>query len=206
MIVVVFQWGAEQYSKRTRDAYSPETIFIPAAKVATDLVPIVDRLPLHDSEIWIFGTDGRYFAKSNGHKLAAAIRRWLKMGLKVRYILLQLGDGVAPVLQPLVHESDRYPGSFTVSVLGKDTSDLEDILPDLRFRHPTLFFGKDGRNAMWLEGTHKENAMYAYNVRYVSPVAMKGGPEKEFKRQKEKLHLLMKRTVDPFSLVSQRDA
>lgn len=205
-IVVLFQWGAEQYSKRTRNAYSPETIFIAAAEVATDLVPIVDGLPLHGSEIWIFGTDGRYFAKPNGYKLAAAIRRWMKRGLKVRYILLQPGDGVEPVLQPLFDDSGRYHGNFTVSVLGNDTSGLEDILPDLRFRHPTLFFGKDGRNAMWLEGTHKENAMYAYNVRYVSPAAMNGVYKEEFERQKKTLELVLTHSIDWPSPDSQRAA
>lgn len=206
MIVIVFQWGAEQYSKRTRDAYSPETIFISAAKVATDLVPLINRLPLRSSEIWIFGTDGGYFAKPNGHKLVKAIRRWMKHGLTVRYILLQPSDGVESVLRSLIQESNCHDGSFSVSVLGDDTPSLQEILPEMRLRHPTLFFGRDGRNAMWLEGTHKENAMYAYNVRYVSPVAMKGVYQEEFERQKTKLQLLLDHSNGWSSLDPQRAA
>lgn len=206
IIVGVSQWGFEKYSKEARDAYSPETIFIGAAKVATDLLPLINRLPFHGSEIWIFGADGRYFAKPKGHILIKAIREWMKGGMTVQYTLLELGDGVWPVLASLMKESTHHSGNFKVFVVDTDEPTLQDILPEVRFRHPTLFFGKDGRRAMWLEGTHKENAMYAYNVRYVSPVAMKGEQEAEFERQKEILELLMEHCVDHSPFDSRRVA
>lgn len=196
VIMIVAQRGIEYYVKQTRDAYSPEPIRIAAAKVATDLVPLIDKLPLRGSEIWIFGTDGRYFVKGNRRVLTRAIKRWARQGADIRYILLQPGDGVRDAIQPLMKKLEGLEGSFTVSVLRNHTSGLEDILPGMKTRHPTLFFGSAGRNAMWLEGKHKENAVYAYNVRYVSPEAMKGEQQEEFEKQKKNLELIMQQCRD----------
>ena len=182
----------------SRDAFSAEVIFIPAAQAATDLIPLINQLPLQNSDLWIFGEDGRNFTKDNGGKFAKAILTWVKKGLRVKYILLCPGEGVKDVMGQLVAESLASKGALDLWTLkgdGDNVSAAEFLrsidLPEMRTRHPTLFFGPDDCNAMWLEGEHRQDSKFAYNVRYVSPTAMTPDYKGEFEKQRKNITTIL---------------
>ena len=197
-VTILVIWFVEHRAKMSRDAFSAEVIFIPAAQAATDLIPLINQLPLQNSELWIFGEDGRYFTTANGVKFRKAILTWVRKGLRVKYVLLCPGDGVKGAMQELVAESQGSKGALDLWVLKKDEHNVNPAeflqgihLSEMRTRHPTLFFGPDDSNAMWLEGEHRQDSKFAYNVRYVSPTAMTSDYKKEFEKQKKNITTIL---------------
>ena len=53
---------------------------------------------------------------------------------------------------------------------------LPDIARELETCHPTIFLGKGDLNAAWIEGFHPRDSIHAYDVEYISPLAMKLSP------------------------------
>ena len=192
-VVAAAQWGwrKSRFARPRRDARSAEPIFIPAAKVATDLVPLIDDLARPGSRLCILGADGLYFMRENGEFLKNSIRAWVKKGMIVEYILLEPGDGVKQRIMPLIDELSDARGSLNVFALNDDADEISSIVKEMDTRHPTLFFGVDGENAMWIEGLHKKNSIYAYNVRYISPAAMNEAQRKEFDRHQKQMKLVV---------------
>lgn len=184
-------WRKSRFARPHRDARSAEPIFIPAARIATDLVPLINDLVHPGSRLRILGADGLYFMRENGEFLKNSIRTWVKKGMIVEYILLEPGDGVKQKIMPLINELSDAHGSLNVFALNHDADKISSIVKEMDTRHPTLFFGADGENAMWIEGLHKKNSIYAYNVRYISPVAMSEAQRREFDRHREQMDLVV---------------
>ena len=192
-VVVAAQWvwGQTRFARPRRDARSAEPIFIPAARIATDLVPLINDLARPGSRLRILGADGLYFMRENGEFLKDSIRAWVKKGMTVEYILLDPGDGVKQRIMPLIDELSDAGGSLNVFALNHDADEISGIVKEMDTRHPTLFFGEDGGNAMWIEGLHRKNSTFAYNVRYISPRAMSEAQQREFDRHREQMDLVV---------------
>ena len=199
LVFVVHRTWSRLASRPARDAWSREVIFIGAAKIATDLVPLIDDLVRPGSKLWILGADGLYFKTRNGPMFKDAIRNWVKKGMTIEYILLRPDSRVEGDVRLLVEETrkaknhETAKGKFRVLVLGNDIDEIGSILREIDTRHPTLFFGSDGDNALWLEGLHRRNTQYAYNVRYISPAAMVDEYKDMFDDYEKKMQKVMSR-------------
>ena len=161
--------------KPPRPSEGETELFIPEVTIAGDLVPLVLGLSnLKGSTIRILGDDGSYIVKKNGSVLKKGLQKWVNRGLRIQYILLSLEEDAAAELLAL--QSRLGEAAFDVRILDRAAvagdREMENLRAEFRTEHPTLFFGGDGRNALWLEGHHPPRSIYAYNVRYVSPNAM----------------------------------
>lgn len=171
--IIEDQW--DRWRKPDRSSEGEAVIFLPEVTIAVDLVPLILGLSnLEGSTIRILGDDGSYIVNKNGRVLKNGLHEWVSKGLTIQYILLSLEEDVATELLAL--QSQLGETAFDVRILDRDAvaddEELERLLVEFRTEHPTLFFGHDGRNALWLEGHHRPRSIYAYNVRYVSPKAM----------------------------------
>ena len=85
----------------------------------------------------------------------------------------------------------KVNGDFDALVLKNGLEIDEDLLNELETCHPNLFFGINNENASWVEGLHRRESVFAYNVVYTSPHAMRGSKErKAFKSYAVKLQKL----------------
>ena len=185
-------------AKRKRDGNGAAVLSMSVVTIADDLVPLIRQLDnLKGGRIRVVGNDGRYIVKRNGRSWRDGILEWTGAGLEVSYVLLGPGEGVRRELLHLSRETDERnagegQGRLRVYVLrDKCSEEAVSIADELRTFHPTLFAGADGRKAMWLEGIHEADAEYAYNVRYVSPSAMSGELEEEYREYDGKIDTLM---------------
>lgn len=167
--------------KRRRPANGPARLSIERAFVASDLMPLIGGLakagvPFDGSELRIFGSDGRYVVNSKrmgwwrrdkSKKWRKKLDDWATAGLKIRYILLEADGEVRAELSQLKQEMGEQ---FDAVVL--DDGAVPDVARELETCHPTLFLGKDGQNAAWIEGFHPRDCVHAYDVEYISPLAM----------------------------------
>lgn len=182
--------------KQRRPANGPTPIYIQRVSVASDLTPLIDGLekegiPFRDSQLWIFGSDGRYVVKNKGKRWRKALSDWSAKGLRVKYILLDADDEVRKELQAL---KDRMTGEFDAVRLAEGA--VPDLARELETCHPTLLIGPDGNNAAWIERLHPRDSAYAYDVKYVSPKAMMADRESaEFESYKRKLDLVLDNSV-----------
>ena len=195
-IGITFSWAYQRIEvyiirKRRCRASLDEKIFLSEATVAQDLVPMllaIDKSPncsLQGASITIFGNDGRYIVSRNGDMLAKGIEKWVEKGARVRYVLLEADPSVRRKFQDRM--SDIGPDKLEVLVLNneeegtaslpKRSEDLDKLRERMRTFHPTLFLGKEGQKAMWIEGLHLPNSTVAYNVTYVSPGVMSTSSE-----------------------------
>ena len=187
--------------KELRNAYSEQVITIPVAQAASDLTPLIRKLPLENGNLLIFGEDGSYITMPNGAAFRKALLKWTKRGLHVTYVILHPEEDVGAQIQQLMKDTEEASGSLDVFVLKSDTS-LEELgLQEMHTRHPTLFTSRDGESAMWLEGVHQPKSKYAYNVQYVSPKVLRSSNKhrEEFDRQRENVQLILDR-CDPLQL------
>ena len=166
-LVIVLAW--EGVRKKLRSSNGAHVIRIASAPAATEFMPLISGLakcgvPFEGSELWIFGGDGRYIINSKSRRWRAQFRRWQKAGLVIRYFLLEEVDEEArSALSEL-----KLGANFEVRALVRCPK-TQRIARKLETFHPTLFFGADGSNAAWIEGLHRRNSIYAYNVDYISP-------------------------------------
>lgn len=171
--------------KKQRPSNGPDPIYIQRVSVATDFTPLISGLensvPFKDSQLWIFGSDGRYVVKKK--KWRNDLSDWSAKGLHIKYILLDADQEVREEVRNL---KDELVGKFDAVCLaeGVDRRNLRE----LETCHPTLFIGPDNKCAAWIERLHPRDSVYAYDVKYVSPNAMLADRERaEFERYKRKL-------------------
>lgn len=195
--VVCVAISVKDHAKKwRRDAFDAEVIFIGVTQIATDLVPLMLKLVRtygNELQIRTFGVDGAYFASFTAWLWNWAIKRSLRKGVQVEYVLCEKLDAKAEKsLSKLVKFAKKKDYKLHVRVLPNARSRGLDIyLNAMRTRHPTLFTVPNKARAMWLEGKHNKGGKYAYNVRYVSPKAMKGKWVKEFARQSDMLNSIV---------------
>ena len=145
-------------------------------------------IPFRGSELWIFGSDGRYIVKSKRKRWRREFLKWTDKGLKIRYILLDVDEEVHEELRTLKEE---LKGNFDAVALNKGA--VPEIAIELETRHPTLFLGREGQNAAWIEGLHRRDSVYAYDVDYISPKAMQRQAKEKarFRSYKAKLESVL---------------
>lgn len=174
-LVVFAQDGLK---KLRRPANGPKRIILRRVSVASDLMPLIGALlgllpkgnnPFDGCELRIFGSDGRYIVNSKRRKWRKKMKAWSDEGLKIRYILLDADDEVRRGLADL--RNYMKDGRFDAIALNEGA--LPDIARELETCHPTIFLGKEGYNAAWIEGFHPKDSIHAYDVEYISPYAMK---------------------------------
>ena len=203
ILVVVLGYGwavcdskyAISKKKEQRNSNSRTVIAMSVAAIANDLVPIILGLEnLQGSRVCVVGNDGRYIVKQNGNTWKKGIKDWVKAGIEVNYVLLHPDQDVKKELQYLLSDvnNDGYPGQLRVYILSEDRSqEVNSVATKMETFHPTLFTAVDGRKAMWLEGIHEPNTVYAYNIRYFSPNAMTPKAQNEFAGHEQKLNTLL---------------
>ena len=181
----------EYIQKRCRPSNGANPIYIRRAKVSTDLVPLINGLakkgiPFKGSELWIFGSDGRYIVNKNKGPWRKAFGNWARKGLKINYIVLEADEEVRKAFCTL---KKTLEDSFDATVL--DQGAIPTVAREFATYHPTLFLAP-GNNAAWIEGLHHRNSLCAYDVEYISPRAMRQWPEKKelFQWCKERLDLV----------------
>ena len=182
--------------KQRRPANGPNPIYIQRASIASDLTPLIrglekEGIPFRDSQLWIFGSDGRYVVKNKGKRWRKALADWNAKGLRIKYILLDADEEVRRELRAL---KDSMRGESDAVRLGEGA--VLDVAHELETCHPTLFIGPDGKNAAWIERLHPRDSAYAYDVKYVSPKAMLAERERtEFESYKRKLEIVLDSSV-----------
>lgn len=173
----------DSFKKLLRPANGPKRVVLSRVSVASDLMPLIgallsslpkgdipkDGLPFDGCELRIFGSDGRYIVNSKRRKWRKTMKAWSDAGLKIRYILLEADDEVRQGLADLRNYMKN--GRFDAIALNEGA--LPDIARELESCHPTIFLGRGGHNAAWIEGFHPRDSIHAYDVEYISPRAMK---------------------------------
>ena len=189
LVLVLF---LEYVKKMLRPSNGLEVIHFPSAPAATEFMPLISGLarngiPFKGSELWIWGCDGRYIINNRGKRWRRVFRKWQRKGLVIRYLLPEdVDDVVRGEMGNL-----NIGANFEVRQL-KRCDETRNIARKLETYHPTLFFGADGNNAAWIEGLHRRNSIYAYNVDYVPPRVIESSPEerKRFKSCEEDLRFI----------------
>ena len=159
----------DRIKKALRSSNGSRILHFASAPAATELMPLISGLersgiPFRGSELWILGRDGLYITNRNGKQWRRRLRKWKKKGLVIKYLLLEeVEDGARDELRNL-----NLGPNLEVRQLVHNAK-TQEVARKLQTLHPTLFFGTDGNNAAWIEGLHRRNSMYAYNVDYVPP-------------------------------------
>lgn len=186
----------ELIQKWCRPANGRDPIYIRSASISTDLVPLIDGLrrrgvPFGGSELWVFGSDGRYIVNNDNGPWRRAFGNWARSGLKIKFIILEADDDVRAALCEL---KQALEGSFDATVL--DRGAIPEVARSLETYHPTLFLAK-GNNAAWIERLHHRNSLRAYDIEYISPEAMRAWPEKNelFLLCKDRLEVVLKNST-----------
>ena len=155
---------------------------IPSAQIANDLAPLIESLPgKNGGRLRIVGSDGEYIRGSPGGDLwAESLRRWVKKGLRIEYVLVNPSGAAWESLENLAKATKAAPGTLEIigfPGVGGERDGLPDS-PESLFGtfHPVLFRGSGGERAMWLEGRHNRGSLCAYDVTWAAPQAMCGKP------------------------------
>ena len=196
-----FVLALERIRKWARPANGNDPLYIRRTRVSTDLVPLINGLaksgvPFDGSELWVFGSDGRYIVNNDKGPWRKAFDRWARDGLTIRFIFLEADDEVRNALAELKR---TLKGSFHATALTPGA--IPAVARELDTYHPTLFLAKC-HSAAWIEGLHHRNSLCAYDVEYISPNAMTEWPEKHelFRSCKARLDLVLENST---SLVGQ---
>lgn len=184
-----------RFEKGQRPSNGPDPIYIQRVSVATHLTPLIGGLeksvPFKDSQLWIFGSDGRYVVKKKKKRWRTELSDWSAKGLHIKYILLDADQEVREELRNLKGEME---GPFDAVCLVEGA--LPDLARELETCHPTLFIGPGNRDAAWIERLHPRDSAYAYDVKYVSPKAMLASRERaEFDDYRSKLEMVLAHSV-----------
>ena len=184
----------ERLEKNRRPANGPVPIHMPRATVPSDLAPLIRGLakagvPFKGGGLWIFGGDGRHIV--NNKRFRKQLRKWSRMGLNIRCVLV---DADPDVQDALVEVEDDIGAGFDAVVINDGS--MLDITSALGMSHPALFFGADGRNAAWIEGSRRGGSIYACDVIWVSPLVMERRPGMRslFLSYKKQFELIAKNT------------
>ena len=187
----------ELIQKHCRPANGTDPIRIRRTRVSSDLVPLISGLakcgiPFKGSQLWIFGSDGRYIVNNDKGPWRQAFNEWAGRGLKIRFIILEADDDVRKMLCNL---KEDLKDSFDATVLNENA--IPAVARELETYHPTLFLGEDDNKAAWIEGLHHRNSIRAYDVEYISPNAMQEWPDKKelFQSCKDRLDLVLENST-----------
>jgi len=160
---------------RVANALTP--VRVPIAMIAQDMFPLFSQLPLEAGvQIQIVGNDGFYASKKNknGELLLDGIRKWMKKGVSVTYVLVDsCGDVSLDGSEKLNTLQNEFPNLFRmVSIKLADLpSGVASATSELCNTHPTIVQG-NGLRAMWLERNHPCGSKYAFNVDFFSPESL----------------------------------
>ena len=188
--------ATRHFERRRRPSNGPLPIYLPRVSVATDLTPLISGLeregiPFRDSQLWIFGSDGRYVVKSQKKRWRKELADWSAKGLRAKYILLEAERDVREAIREL---KTKMGASFEAVCLAEGA--VPEVARELETCHPTLFIGPGDNNAAWIERLHPTDSVYAYDVKCVSPKAMMARRErKEFESYRRKLELVLDNSV-----------
>lgn len=144
------------------------------ADIASILVPLVDHAGFDGGTIQIVGSDGGYLTGPKKERLTNAIRKWIKDGYKMRYILVAPSDEAILELDNL---QSTLGDDLEVLVFRANIKDLPKKtrrpMEVLTTCHPTLIWSDDDqKKAMWIEGNHPFGEDVSYNNQWVPPAAM----------------------------------
>ena len=164
----------EHIKRNLRQSNGSSVIHIGCASAGSDFVPLIGGLGkgpnrFEDCQLWLFGCDGRYIINKKGRRWHRVFRKWTKGGLVIKYILLEIDDEVKSELGRLKRALGKDLGkNFDVLML-EHNDETREIARKLETFHPTLFLGRGDDRAAWIEGLHRKNSVFAYNVDYISP-------------------------------------
>lgn len=153
---------------------------IAAAQIASDLVPLVNKLSLENSKLRIVGYDGQYILGKNRRLWKKSLSEWLRKGLDVEYILMKHHCEVIDSFKKIKEQEKE--GGVRLRIFVFEPSDASEMAEweKLKTFHPTLFYGGDGTKAMWIEEDHPLGSRFAYDVTYVPPDAMDEEQNRKF--------------------------
>ncbi len=208
---LVAEWRYEWHLARIRHGRLhprrlERPIKIREARIASDLAPFIDNLPVEARKsgvLRIVGYSGSYISSRKGNLLRRLLVRWIREGLRVKYILTDpdldpgVEDAYTRLRNRLEKDGDATRDRLQVLCVRKDAEDEDfkrhgidrESLERLERKHPTLFHGSVGGSAdgekkilkaMWIEEIHEPGSSVAYDVTYVSPDAMGNAEEKEY--------------------------
>ena len=188
-------WAMRRLEKRRRPSNGHDPIYVQRVSIATDFTPLISGLensvPFKGSQLWIFGSDGRYLVNKKKKKWRSKLSDWSAKGLHIKYILLDADEEVREEVKDL---KDALAGGFDAVCLAEGVD--RGGLRELETCHPTLFIGPDDKCAAWIERLHPRDSVYAYDVKYVSPNAMLASRERaEFEAYKRKLEGVLSQSV-----------
>ena len=169
------------------------------AQISSDLVPLIDALPPEARKnglLRIVGYDGNYVRGRYRALWKRSLVRWLREGLTIKYVLLTKPDRkVESFYRKLLSRENKKTRDRMDILCVKEDVDKEDFekhgidYESVLTRHPTLFCDdvrgskngdKKAVRAMWIEGFHEPGSSVAYDVTYVSHLAMGGEEEKKY--------------------------
>lgn len=184
--------------KARRPSNGPSPIYIQRVSAATDFTPLirglVESVPFEDSQLWIFGSDGRYVVKKKKKRWHRELSDWVGKGLHIKYILLDADQEVRDEIGRLRDTMEKMKGRFEAVCLTEGA--VPDLVHELETCHPTLLIGSNNKNAAWIERLHPRDSLYAYDVKYVSPNAMCTSHERlEFDTYKRKLETVLNHSI-----------
>ena len=176
--------------RNSRPLYPKRAFTINEARIANDLVPLVDKLPLKDSRLLLVGYDGEYILKEDKKLWENSLLKWLKKGLTVEYILVK-PDPPREVIEAFRRIKEKKEGGeLKVFVLKSDKGEK------WKTYHPTLFWSGDKKlKAMWIEGDHPIGSRSAYDVTYVPPDAMDEEQKGKFQKHEKDIESLQEDCV-----------
>ena len=166
--------------RNSRPLYPRQVVRIAAAQIASDLVPLVNKLSFENSKLRIVGYDGQYILGKNRRLWRKSLSEWLRKGLDVEYILMDPPREVIDSFKKIKEQEKE--GGVRLKIFVFERSDASGMAKweKLKTFHPTLFYGGDGTKAMWIEEDHPLGSRFAYDVTYVPPDAMDEEQNRKF--------------------------
>lgn len=166
--------------RNSRPRYPGQVVRIAAAQIASDLVPLVNKLSLENSKLRIVEYDGQYILGKNRRLWRKSLSEWLRKGLDVECILMNPPCEVIDSFKKIKEQEKE--GGVRLKIFIFERSDSSKMAEWEKFKtfHPTLFYGGDGTKAMWIEEDHPLGNRFAYDVTYVPPDAMDEEQNRKF--------------------------
>lgn len=188
ILLVKWRKRDELLQSANRPRNSSTRVNISVAKIATDLFPITKDLEMSNTVIKVVGGDGEYLSLKNASKLIDGLEDWIKRGADIEYYLVCPSDSGLDKFKKIKKKfGSKFNTYYTVCIDGEEPNAPKGF-EDFETFHPTLFFSKGEPLAMWIENDHPRNSMFASDVTYTSPNAIKSSFEiEQFKNLAERI-------------------